>query len=84
MLATCGQDRLIDSRDMDMILVGYDSPARAAEISAFSVFSVNYTNAGAAGTILVARSKSDQEERGSVRFLAADTCRALRAWLEAA
>ena len=42
--------------------------------------------AGAEGnaTVLVARSKTDQEDMGMVRYIAPDTCRHIDAWTAAA
>lgn len=84
-------ERLLDAagtglravRDRALLAVAYDTLCRRSEIVAFQVSDL-CVEADGSGTILVRRSKTDQEGEGSVRFLAPDTVRLLAEWLAGA
>ena len=82
MLAATGE-RLIDARDRAILAVAYDTLCRRTELVAFDVADVLMADDGTA-TVLVKRSKTDQDGAGMVRFLAVDTVRHLVAWLATA
>lgn len=81
-LSTAG-DRLIDHRNRALVAVMYDSLVRSAALVALDVADLAYAENGS-GSVLIRREKTDQEGQGSVRYLAADTVRHLKAWIEAA
>ena len=73
-------DALIDRRDVALLLVARDLLGRRSEVAALRVADVRPGEDGS-GTVLVARSKTDQEGQGSVGYLAPRTMAALAAWL---
>jgi integrase len=78
-------DRLIDLRDVALICLAYDTLARRSEITAINVEDVTFAeDDDGNGTVLIRRSKTDQEGVGDVRFLAADTIQAIKHWTETA
>lgn len=93
MVATCDrpedadEDRLIDSRDRALLLLGFSSACRRSELVGFDVRDVQFIADGALLTLR--RSKTDQEGEGREIPIPwgshPETCpvRALRAWLEA-
>jgi integrase len=85
MLATLG-DRRIDLRDRALLLVGRDLLARRGELVALRVADLQPAqdphDAGA--TVLIGRSKTDQEGQGTYRYLGPEAHAAVRAWLDAA
>ena len=70
----------IGLRNRALLAVAYDTLARRAELVALRVEDLEVAADGSA-TILIRRSKGDQEGRGDVCYLAPDTLRTLRAWL---
>jgi site-specific recombinase XerD len=82
MLATLG-DRLIDLRDRALLLVGRDLLARRSELVALRVADLAPSDEGGA-TVLIGRSKTDQEGQGTYRYLGPESYAAVRAWLDAA
>lgn len=82
MLAVAGE-RLIDHRDRALLAVAYDTLCRRSELVAVEVGDIGHGDDGS-GTVLVQRSKGDQEGEGSVRYLAHDTMGYLQAWLDRA
>jgi integrase len=70
-------------RDRAMIALGYDTFCRRAELVALRVEDLEIAADGT-GTVTVRRSKTDQEGRGSVRFVARDTVGLVTAWLTSA
>jgi integrase len=82
MLAPLG-DRLIDRRDRALLLVGRDLLARRSELVALRVADLAPADDGGA-TVLIGRSKTDQEGQGVYRYLGPETHAAVRAWLAAA
>lgn len=75
-------DSPADLRDAALLSLAYDGMFRASELVALNVRDVKPQ--GQDGTARVGRSKTDQEGRGSVRFVARDTYARVRAWVEAA
>jgi integrase len=80
MIETAGE-RLIDFRNRALLAVAYDTLACRCELVALGMEHIAFAEDGT-GTVLIQRSKSDQEAAGQVRFLARDTVGHLRAWLE--
>ena len=83
-------DRMLDAagsgpraaRNRALLAVAYDTLARRSELVALEMADVTMEPDGH-GTVTIRRGKTDQEGRGMVRYLAADTMRILQAWLEA-
>jgi site-specific recombinase XerD len=76
-------DTLIDRRDLALLLVSRDLLGRRSEPARLIVADLQPAEDGS-GTVLIARSKTDQEGQGSVGYLAPRTMAALGAWLGAA
>jgi integrase len=74
---------LRDLRQRAILAVAYDTLCRASELVALRVKDIK-TEADGSATILVERSKTDQQGEGSDRYLHIDTIRHVRAWLCAA
>lgn len=70
-------------RDAALLAVMSDGLLRISEAAALGVADVNPAHDGA-GTLLLARSKTDQQAEGSVLYLRAVTLRRISAWTEAA
>jgi integrase len=70
-------------RNRALLAVAYDSLCRRSELV---VLGCGDVQAGPHddGTLTLRRSKTDQEGQGSIRYLAPDTMRAVRAWMDAA
>ena len=86
MLAVAGQGggepTAIALRDAALAAVAYDTLLRRSEL--VSLYIEDLAPASDEGaTILVRKSKTDQAGEGAVKFLAPDTARALRAYLDA-
>ena len=81
MLAAAGAGRRA-LRNRALLAVAYDTLARRSELVAMNVADVT-TEPDEHGTVTIRRGKTDQEGRGTVRYLAADTMRILQAWLSA-
>ena len=75
--------RLWDLRDAALIAVMSDGLLRISEAAGVAVADVNPSQDGA-GTLLVARSKTDPQAVGTVLYLRAVTLRRVLAWKEAA
>ncbi len=82
-ILACLGDGLLDLRDAALITLAYDTLARRSELAAFDVEQIGRADDGT-GTVLVARSKTDQEGKGDYRFISADTMTRLQAWIDAA
>lgn len=82
MLSAAGSG-LRDKRNRALVAVGYDMFARRGEIAGLVVADLEFRDDGS-GTALIARSKTDQEGKGAFAYLAPDTVRAVRDWLDAA
>ncbi len=75
--------RLIDQRDAALIAVAYDTLLRRSELVSLRIEDLQRGPDGSA-TILVRRTKTDQDGEGAVKYLAPDTLRHLDAWLAGA
>ena len=80
MLEAAGE-ALIDARNRALLAVAYDTLLRRAELVSLQVADIVEDSDGAA-TVLVRRSKTDQEGRGAVAYLAPDSVALLNVWLE--
>lgn len=76
-------DRLIDKRDFALLLVSRDLLARRSEVVGLTVSDLNFQNDNSC-TVLLKRSKTDQEGRGDLRWLSPKTCVAVKHWLQEA
>ena len=74
---------LRDARDIAMLSVAYDTLARRSELVALHVEDVTFQEDGS-GIALIRNAKNDQEGQGQSRYLAPDTVRSLRRWLDEA
>ena len=79
MIAAAG-DSLRDLRDIALISVLYDTLARRSELVGWDIEDMTLADDGT-GTLLIEHSKTDQEGRGSIRFLAADTVEHVNRWI---
>lgn len=70
-------------RNRALLAVAYDTLARRSEIVALQVCDFE-AGADGAGTVIIKKSKTDQEGCGLIRYVAADTVRLVNAWREAA
>lgn len=67
-------------RDRSLLMVAYDTLARRSELAEMRAEDIANAEDGS-GTILIRRSKTDQDGAGSLAYLAPDTMRALRSFL---
>ena len=74
---------LIALRNAALLAVAYDTLLRRSELVALLTEDLQRTDDGS-GTVLVRRSKGDQEAQGAVKYLAPDTVAHVEAWLAAA
>ena len=74
---------LIALRNAALVAVAYDTLLRRSELVALLVEDLDRGIDGS-GTILVRRSKADQEAEGAIKYLAPDTMAHVAAWLAAA
>ena len=74
-------DRLIDDRNRALLAVAYDTLLRRAELTSAQVADLHEEMAGDA-TLLVRRSKTDQEGEGETVWVAPDSLKLVRVWLE--
>lgn len=70
-------------RDGALIRIGSDALLRVSELAALTVADVEVQPNGS-GTVTIRRSKTDQEGRGHVRFLGAQTVAAIQRYQQAA
>jgi site-specific recombinase XerD len=70
-------------RDRALLTLGYDAMTRREELVAVDCEDLTWCVDGSA-RLLIRRSKNDTEGEGSVMYLAAQTARYVRAWLEVA
>ena len=80
---TIGPTELRDHRDRAMVLVAYDAMLRREEVVAVEVDDLQFNTDGS-GTLLIRKSKTDQESEGALQYLAPDTLRLLRHWMDVA
>ena len=73
-------DGLIDARNRALLAVAYDTLLRRGELVSLQVTDIVEDPDGAA-TVLVHRSKADQEGCGAALYLAPDSVALVRAWL---
>lgn len=74
---------LIALRNVALVAVAYDTLLRRSELVALLVEDLERAVDGS-GTVLVRRSKGDQEAEGAIKYLAVDTMNHVEAWLSAA
>ena len=74
-------DRAIDDRNRALLGVAYDGLLRRAELTALEVADL-LEEIGGDGSLLVRRGKTDCEGRGEIVYLAPDTVRLVRTWLD--
>lgn len=77
------RDSIVAKRNRALIAVSYDTGRRRSEVVSLRVEDMDYAEDGSA-TILVRRSKTDQEGDGLVCYLAPDSVDLIEAWLDAA
>lgn len=70
-------------RERALLCVAYDTLARRSELVALNVEDLAFAQDGS-GTALIRRSKTDVEGQGALAYVAPETVRHLRRWLEAA
>ena len=75
-------DRLIDVRNRALLAVAYDTLLRRSELVSLEVSDLLEDIDGSA-TLLVRAGKTDPDRRGAMLYLARDTVKLVRAWLEA-
>jgi integrase len=71
---------VIDLRNKALLAVAYDTLCRRSELVALQIADLDL-QADGSGSVIIPKSKTDQEGAGMVRYLAADTVRHLSAWL---
>ncbi|MEO5328103.1 MAG: site-specific integrase [Magnetococcus sp. THC-1_WYH] len=69
-----------DVRDVAMILIARDLLARSSELVAMNREDVHFDEDGS-GTVLIRKSKTDQEGMGAQRWISPDAVKALKKWL---
>lgn len=74
---------LLALRDAALVAVAYDTLLRRSELVSLLVEDLERAEDGS-GSVLVRRSKADQEAQGTVKYLAPDTMAYVDAWLAAA
>ena len=80
-----GPARLIDQRDVALLLVARDLLARRSELVALRVDDLAAAGGADAGaTVTIRRSKTDQGGEGTTAYIGPEAHAALRAWLAAA
>lgn len=73
----------IGLRNAALVAVAYDTLLRRSELVSLSIGDLERAADGS-GTVLVRRSKADQEGEGAIKYLAPDTMGYVEAWLAAA
>ncbi len=68
-------------RERALLCVAYDTMARRSELVAFNVKDIEFLPNGS-GTLLIRRSKTDQAGEGSRAYLAGETVKWLKIWLD--
>jgi site-specific recombinase XerD len=77
----CAGEGLRADRERALLCVAYDTMARRSELVAFDVEDMEFMPDGS-GVILIRRSKTDREGEGSTAYLAGQTVRWLKIWME--
>ena len=70
-----------DTRDVAMILIARDILARSSEMIALDITDIHFFEDGS-GTVIIRKSKTDQEGQGAERWISPVTVKALKRWLE--
>lgn len=78
-----GPELLRDYRDRALVLLAYDTKFRSEEIVRVDVEHLHFDVDGT-GAVELERSKTDQEGEGALAFLAQDTVREIKQWLNRA
>ena len=73
-------ERVIDDRNRALLATAYDTMLRRGELTALQVSDL-FEEMGGDATLLVRRSKADQEGEGETVWVAPDSVRLLKAWL---
>jgi hypothetical protein len=68
-------------RERALLCVAYDTMARSSELVSFNVEDVEFMPNGS-GTLLIRRSKTDQAGEGSTAYLAGETVKWVKIWLD--
>jgi site-specific recombinase XerD len=76
-------NRLRDLRHKALLVVAYTTMARRSELVALQ-FADLHVEADGFGTVVIQRSKTDQEGQGAVAPIPADAMRYVQAWIDAA
>ena len=76
------ESRLIDKRDVALLLTARDMLARRSEVIALYVSDITFQEDGVA-TVMIHKSKTDQEGEGAVMWLSPRTTDAIRQWMRA-
>lgn len=74
---------LIALRNAALVAVAYDTLLRRSELVSLYIEDLE-RGADGSGTVLVRRSKADQEGEGAIKYLAPDSMQHIKAWLAAA
>ena len=82
LIAACPDD-LRGLRDRALIATGYDTLCRRSELVVLRIEDLE-VSADGSGTILVRRAKADQQGRGRLAYLSAETISHLNGWLDEA
>ena len=80
LMAAAG-DRPIDDRNRALLAVAYDTLLRRGELASLQVCDL-LEEMGGHATLLVRRSKTDPEGEGEIVWVAPDSLRLVKAWLE--
>jgi integrase len=74
---------LAADRERALLCLAYDTMARRAELVALDLADISFMPNGT-GTVLIRRSKTDQEGQGAMGYLSRESVRLLRIWLDSA
>lgn len=83
MLKAASRNTLRNLRDKAVLVVAYTTLARRSELCALQLADLQ-VEADGFGTVVIRRSKGDQEGHGAVAPITPDAMRHLQAWIEAA
>lgn len=84
MLNATGDETLLGLRNRALLLVAFDTMLRRSELVALQADDLVVNPAKGSATILVRKSKTDQEGQGTIKYLRVETVKALRAWMDEA
>jgi integrase len=80
---TCAGEGIRADRERALLCMAYDTMARRSELVALNVDDLTLAPHGS-GSVLIRRSKTDQEGAGASSYLSRETVRHLMVWLQAA